>query len=95
MFYKEIKELAAHRLLSLLKKECRIYTKDSGQDIYSPSYLWTNLQDLHKKTKFFNIDTLRDAALRLKKNNKIDLLDNKRDIYDIKLGIIEEGVCTD
>lgn len=92
MFYKEIKELAAHRLLSLLKKRCRIYTNIAGQDVYSPSYLWTNMKDLHKKTKFYNIDTLRDAALDLKQNDEIDLLNNNNNIYDIQLGIIEKGL---
>lgn len=92
MFYKEIKYLAGHRILSLLNKECRIYTRFGKDELYMPSYLWTDLPVLHKKAKLFKIDTLRDAVLMLKENNEVIIRDNKERIYDIQVGVNENGL---
>ncbi len=91
MFYKQIKYLAANRILSLLKKECKIYTAIGTEELYLPSYLWTELDYLHQKARCYKIDTLRDAVLMLKESNEVMIKDNTNHIYKIKVGITNEG----
>lgn len=86
MFYKEIKLIAAHRVLKSLNKS---YIKWNGKNS-APSYTWVKFSKIKQENRLFSNQLLRDAAFLLKKNGHADILDNTRDIFDIEVGMLKD-----
>lgn len=86
MFYKEIKLFVAHRILKSINNTYNLYNgKNSVR-----SYTWLEFKYIKKSNLFFGNRTLRDAALMLKKNGHADILDNRNDIYKIRIGMLKD-----
>ncbi|MDE3236443.1 MAG: hypothetical protein KGO81_10850 [Bacteroidota bacterium] len=56
----------------------------------APSYLWLDFKHIKKSNRLLSNRTLRDAAFLLKQNGHADILDNTRDVYDIKIGMLKD-----
>jgi hypothetical protein len=88
MFYKELKYLAADRLLNVLSK--RGMAKFSDSDTPIPYQM--NIENA--ESKMYGIKILRDAALLLKSRGDVDYLNDERNHRHIRLILTEKGIMS-
>ena len=92
MFYKWNKYLAAHFILKILSEHPTTLLGSEETPMYAPFFRWINLQQIKQRTNIFSITTLRDAAWMLYEKKEIDILNNEKHQFDIRLRTFSSGI---